>query len=271
MGRFITSYVWRFKKGSILRVVILTQDERSILPDAVDYLLRRLGHDIEIVGAVVFSASPFGKSESVATKVQKVLSIFGLRFAIQYSFVAAGQIFFGRGSVRRVFSDHGIEVIEAGKNINAPQELQVLESYDADILLSITGNQIFKRPLIDLPRLGILNLHTALLPKYRGLMPTFWVLKNREKETGVSVFWVDEGIDSGPIVVQKRVALSPSISQRALVKTTKILGMEAIVEALNKIKSGDHAVMTNDDQHSSYCKFPSAEDVREFRKYASFF
>jgi len=254
-----------------MRLVILTQDERSVLPDAIDYLLRRFDSDVEVVGAVIFSASPFGKSESVATKARKVLSIFGLRFAIQYSSAAVAQLFFGRGSVKRVFGDHGIEIIEAGKNINAPEELEVLATYNADIFLSITGNQIFRRPLIDLPKLGILNLHTALLPKYRGLMPTFWVLKNGEQETGVSVFWVDEGIDSGPIVTQKRILLSPSISQRALVRATKILGMEAIVEAVNKIKSGDDSVIRNDDQHSSYFKFPSADDVREFRKNASFF
>jgi len=254
-----------------MRLIILTQDERSVLPGAIDYLLRRLDKDVEVVGAVIFSASPFGKSESVITKTQKVLSIFGLRFAIQYSLVAAAQIVFGHGSVRRVFSDHDIEIIRAGENINSPDELDVLASYRADIFLSITGNQIFKKPLIDLPRLGILNLHTALLPNYRGLMPTFWVLKNREKEAGVSVFWVDEGIDSGPIVSQKRLALSPLISQRALVKATKFLGMEAIVEAIDKIKSGDGSVMTNDKDKGSYYKFPSAGDVREFRKYARFF
>lgn len=254
-----------------MRLVILTQDERSVLPEAIDYLLRRFDSDVEVVGAVIFSASPFGKSESVATKVYKVLSIFGLKFALQYSLAAAAQIFFGRGSVERVFDNHGVETIDAGKNINAPEELEVLASYDADIFLSITGNQIFRKPLIDLPKLGILNLHTALLPKYRGLMPTFWVLKNREIETGVSVFWVDEGIDSGPIVAQKRILLSPSISQRALVKATKLLGMEAIIEAVNKIKSGDSSVIGNDEQHSSYYKFPSAEDVREFKKNASFF
>ena len=254
-----------------MRLVILTQDERSVLPEAIDYLLRRLDQDVEVVGAVIFSASPFGKSESVLTKVKKVVSIFGLRFAIQYSLASAAQIFFGRGSVKHVLSEHGVEIIKAGENINSSQELEVLASYDADIFVSITGNQIFKRPLIDLPKLGILNLHTALLPKYRGLMPTFWVLKNCEKETGVSVFWVDEGIDSGPIVAQKRILLCPTISQRALVKATKILGMEAIIEAINKSKTGDESVISNDDQQSSYYKFPSTEDVREFRKNASFF
>lgn len=254
-----------------MRLVILTQDERSVLPEAIDYLLRRLDQDVEVVGAVIFSASPFGKSESLATKAHKVLSIFGLRFALQYSLTAAAQIFFGLGSVKHVFDDHGVEIIQAGKNINAPEELEVLSSYKADIFLSITGNQIFKGPLIDLPKLGILNLHTALLPKYRGLMPTFWVLKNGETETGVSVFWVDKGIDSGPIVSQKRILLIPPISQRALVKATKILGMEAIIEAVNKIKCGDRSVISNDDQQSSYYRFPSAKDVHEFRKKANFF
>ena len=75
------------------------------------------------------------------------------------------------------------------------------------MLVSILGNQIFKRKLIDLAPKGCINLHTALLPKYRGLMPTFWALKNNEKNTGVSVFFVDEGIDSGPIIIQKKVVI----------------------------------------------------------------
>ena len=66
------------------------------------------------------------------------------------------------------------------------------------------GNQIFKKQIIELAPKGCINLHTALLPKYRGLMPTFWVLKNNEKYTGVSVFFVDKGIDSGPIIVQRK-------------------------------------------------------------------
>ena len=254
-----------------MKIVILTQDERSILPDAIDYLLRRLGPDIEVVGGVIFSASPFGKAEGVIAKATKVVSIFGLKFAVQYSVAVALQVLFGRGSVRRVLAEHNVEIVPAGQNINAPEELDTLASYDADIFLSITSNQIFKKPLIELPKLGILNLHTALLPKYRGLMPTFWVLKNGEKETGVSVFWVDEGIDSGPIVTQKHLSLNPPISQRSLVKATKILGMEAIVEAVEKIKSGDESVMTNDDEQSTYVRFPTKADALEFVKNASFF
>ena len=74
--------------------------------------------------------------------------------------------------------------------------------------MSVAGNQIFRAALLEVAHKGCLNVHSALLPRYRGLMPTFWVLKNGEKETGVSVFLVDKGIDSGPIVVQKRVPIT---------------------------------------------------------------
>ena len=75
--------------------------------------------------------------------------------------------------------------------------------------------------------MGCINLHTALLPKYRGLMPTFWVLKNNEKNTGVSVFFVDEGIDSGPIIVQKNISIGNMTQQELIVKTKKLEWMQS--------------------------------------------
>jgi methionyl-tRNA formyltransferase len=133
------------------------------------------------------------------------------------------------------------------------------------LLISIGGNQIFRQPLIELARYGTLNLHTALLPKYRGLMPSFWVLKNGEAETGVSVFFVDKGIDTGPILVQKSLRIG-DMTQQDLIRVTKELGMEAIVEAVEKIHRGDMSTLPNDDAQSSYFSFPTRQDVVEFRR-----
>ena len=96
-------------------------------------------------------------------------------------------------------------------------------------------------------------------------MPTFWVIKNQEKETGVSVFFVDEGIDSGPIIVQRRVKLSNK-SQRQLIKETKQLGMEAIIEGISLIKQERVQLMLNDNTEMTYFGFPTREDVVEFGK-----
>jgi methionyl-tRNA formyltransferase len=97
-------------------------------------------------------------------------------------------------------------------------------------------------------------------------MPTFWVLKNGEEETGVSVFFVDEGIDSGPILVQKRIPISRNESQRDLILKTKKIGMDAIIEALDLIYSGEYTLIPNDESKMTYYSFPSRNDVREFKK-----
>ena len=118
--------------------------------------------------------------------------------------------------------ERSIPQIKLEQSINSEQSLSKVSHYKPDILISIAGNEIFKKPLIDLTPFGCLNLHTGLLPKYRGLMPTFWALKNKEQEIGVTVFYVDEGIDSGPIVVQKKIPIKKRV-QSKLIKETKII------------------------------------------------
>jgi methionyl-tRNA formyltransferase len=140
-----------------------------------------------------------------------------------------------------------------------------LKEYQPDLLISIGRNQIFKRPLLDLATFGCVNLHTALLPKYRGLMPSFWVLKNNEKYTGVSVFFVDEGIDSGPILVQKKVEIGHR-SQEELIRHTKQIGMECIIESVELIQKGSYNLIPNPAEEMTYFTFPTRNDVDEFYK-----
>ena len=90
-------------------------------------------------------------------------------------------------------------------------------------------------------------------------------MKNGEQETGVSVFFVDEGIDSGPILVQKRIPIG-DLSLDQLIVKTKMIGMEAVAEALNKITEGSLQTIENNDEEMTYYTFPTAHDVREFRK-----
>lgn len=96
-------------------------------------------------------------------------------------------------------------------------------------------------------------------------MPTFWVLKNNEKFTGVSVFFVDEGIDSGPIIIQKKIKIE-NYSQKNLIEISKKIGMEAVAEAINLIYHDKVKLLPNDHSRKSYYSFPSRKDVLEFKK-----
>lgn len=248
-----------------MKTVIITQDDPFYLAKNIDYLLNQLPDDIEVSACVLFDVSPFGKKESFIDKLKKTWKIFGTSFVINYGFSFVKNKFNPNTKLRNVLTKHGIPIVELEKRINHPDSLEIINSYEPEVLVSIAGNQIFKKPLIELAPKGCINLHTALLPKYRGLMPSFWVLKNNEEKTGVSVFYVDEGIDSGPIIIQKEVMIG-DMTQKELIKHTKQLGMDAIVEALINIKNNSVNLIPNPQEEMTYYSFPTKQDVKEFKR-----
>ena len=246
-----------------MRLVILTQDDPFYLARNIDYLLKKLPPYAEVVATVVFDVSPFGKRESFSQKMKKTYDIFGLPFFVRYGIKYLRSKLDSRNNVRKTLADRNIPLIEIEGNINKDENLAKLAEYKPDLFVSIAGNQIFKRKLLDVATHGCINLHTALLPKYRGLMPSFWVLKNGETHTGVSVFFVDEGIDSGPILVQNKLAIG-NRSQAELIDVTKKMGMDAILESIDKIHLGNYELIENDAAQMTYFTFPTRDDVKAF-------
>jgi methionyl-tRNA formyltransferase len=249
-----------------MRIILITQKDPFYLAKNIDYLINRIGRNHKIVGCVLFDVSPFGKRESFLNKAKRTINVFGPEFFIYYSARFLLNKFNPNKNVARVLYKHKIPLITLAKRINHSDSLKMIADYEPDLLISIAGNQIFKKPLLELAPKGCINLHTALLPKYRGLMPTFWVLKNNEKETGVSVFIVDEGIDSGPIIVQKNIVIEPKETQRSLILRSKKIGMDAIAEAVELIDKDDLDLIPNPEEEMSYFSFPTRKDVNEFKK-----
>jgi len=246
-----------------MKIVIITQDSPFYLAENLAYLLERMPSHSQVVGCALLDPSPFGRKESALGKLRRTYTVFGPGFFLNYGlrFLAAK---LGRGArVRQVLREQGIPVIDLPAGINSPASVDAIRRYAPDLLISVQGNVIFKRPLLDLAPQGCLNVHTALLPKYRGLMPTFWVMRNNERETGVSVFFVDEGIDSGPILVQKRLAIGDRTLDQ-LIRDTKRIGMDAVVEAVDLIAGGNFALLENCEADRTYYSFPTREDVKQF-------
>ena len=246
-----------------MRVMLLTQDEPFFLAEHIEYLIRNIPKHSQIVACVLFDASPFGKKEGKLKKLKKTLSIFGFHFTWRYIWLYVRNKARRRPGVHAVLQKYDIPIVTMKQNVNSEESLALLSGFKPDLLLSIAGNQIFKKKLIELAPKGCLNLHTALLPKYRGLMPSFWVLKNNELYMGVSVFFVDEGIDNGPILVQKKTEIG-SRSLEELIQHTKKMGIEAIIEAVDLVEKGNFKLIANDHKESSYYHFPTKEDRKEF-------
>jgi len=246
------------KKGTIMNIVFITQDEPFYLGSAIEYLMVRMHKDVCVSGCVLLPPSPSGRRQSFFTKAWETYRIFGANFFVHYTYRFILSKIRTCKRVTSVLAKYHIPILFLKENINNPNSLAAIKQLSPDLLVSIQGNQIFKDALIKIAAKGCLNLHSAILPKYRGLMPTFWALKNGEKETGVSVFYVDEGIDTGPIIVQRKVPIKKR-NLDWLIKETKQIGMDAILEAIRLIFNGDVRLLPNPRNEGNYFGFPKRE------------
>ena len=101
------------------------------------------------------------------------------------------------------------------KDINSTESLEVLRGYEAELYVSMSFNQILKSKILDMPKLGFINCHAGALPFYRGRNILNWVLINDESHFGVTVHYIDEGIDTGDIIthVKPKIEIKPKITR----------------------------------------------------------
>lgn len=249
-----------------MKIIIITQDDPFYLGKHFDYFFSKLPSWITICGLVLLDASPFGRVTSFWKRIKRTYNVFGPAFFLRYSLKYIKSKFLNKKFlIRNVMNRHNINEIKLQKkNINAKESLESFVTFTPDLIISISANQIFKKNILDLPKYGCLNLHSAFLPKYKGLMPTFWALKNNESEMGVSVFFMDEGIDTGAIIVKKVFPIESKDSLESLINKNKKVGMDAIIESINLIKSGNYETIKFSPEEGSYYSFPNRKDVREF-------
>lgn len=144
----------------------------------------------------------------------------------------------------------GLEVYQP-KNINSRESLDKIKEADPEVIVVVAYGQIFKTEILNLPKYGCINIHASILPKYRGAAPINWVLINGEKETGVTIMQMEEGLDSGDMYYIKRIDITPEDDAFTIHDKLSILGAEAIVESLDKIvrkeikgEKQDHSLST---------------------------
>lgn len=146
-------------------------------------------------------------------------------------------------------------------NVNSAAFRADLRQLGVELIVSISGTQFYGKKLREQTPAGIINCHGALLPKYRGLMPSLWTLVNGEREGGVSVHFVDEKIDNGPIVVQRRYRINPFDTLEDIMSRSKDLAAEAIIEAVRLIETGDFNLLPNPESEATFYSMPTRADI----------
>ncbi len=123
--------------------------------------------------------------------------------------------------------------------INSSEFIKKVKSYDPDLLVSMSFNQIFKTAILEVPKLGVINCHAGKLPFYRGRNILNWVLINDEKEFGITVHYVDEGIDTGDILKQLIYPITDEDDYYSLLKIAYAECASILYETIKDIQKGN--------------------------------
>ena len=162
--------------------------------------------------------------------------------------------------VKRAALAHGIPVIQPEK-IKANAEFRErLEAVQPDAILVVAYGRIIPRWMLDLPRLGCINLHGSLLPKYRGAGPIQWAVANGETVTGVTTMRIDEGLDTGPMLLAEKLRIAPEETAADLYQSLAGIGARLMVKTLHELESGTLTPAEQDHAQATLAPILTRED-----------
>src|SRR5579863_8246135 len=171
-----------------------------------------------------------------------------------------------RGRGQRVSASAVKEVAaEAGARIYQPESMKSDAARDffaqikPDAAVIIAYGQIIPRRLLEIPRLGWMNLHASLLPKYRGAAPIAWAIINGERKTGLTTMQLDPGLDTGPILLQREIEIGSCETAPELAKRMAELGAPLVAESLIKLNRGEIVPIPQDSTQASYAPILTKE------------
>ncbi len=168
--------------------------------------------------------------------------------------------------VKQMASARGIEVLQP-ENASDPLFCDRLKERKPDLIIVIAFGQILRPRLLRLPEWGVVNIHASLLPKYRGAAPIQWVILNDEPKTGLTLMRMDEGLDTGPILLQNEVSILSDETAGQLHDRLADLAGEMIIEALSALAAGAIQEQPQDSASATYApKIEGSNCVIDWRQ-----
>ena len=145
-------------------------------------------------------------------------------------------------------------------DINDPAIIETMRAFDPDLVLVIGWSQLCRAPFRSVARLGNIGFHPGPLPRMRGRAVIPWTILLGERETAASLFWLDDGVDSGPILLQEPIVVEPDETARTLyLKQTGAL-VRMLPQAIELARAGDPPRVEQDHSRATYCSKRTAED-----------
>jgi methionyl-tRNA formyltransferase len=161
--------------------------------------------------------------------------------------------------VKLLAAEHGIPVLQPAK-VRAPEFVEVMRGLNPDLIVVTAFGQILPKTILEIPRFGCINIHASLLPRYRGAAPINWCIINGEADTGITIMQMDEGLDTGDMLLKKTVPIAPDDDGQSLHDRLSVLGADALEEFMKLVISGNLNPEKQDNHLSIYAPMLKKED-----------
>lgn len=161
--------------------------------------------------------------------------------------------------VKEIAVKNNIPVFQPEK-IKTSEFIEEIKKIEADIFVVVAYGQILPESLLNIPKYGCINVHGSLLPKYRGAGPIQWSIINGEKVTGVTIMYMEKGLDTGDMILKKEIEISQDDTYGTLHDKMSVVGADALIETLELIEKGVVNPVKQDDSLSCYAPMLKKED-----------
>lgn len=210
-----------------MRVVYLGTPEFSVAP--LKALLEIT--DIEIVAVVTNKDKPFGRKQILTPPPVKVCAL-----------------------------ENNISVYQFDKI--RVDGVEILKQLNPDLMITCAFGQILSQEILDIPKLGVINIHASLLPKYRGASPIHYAILNGEKETGITIMKTDIGIDTGDIIYAEKIDILDNETTGELFGRLSILGASCIKKVVYSLLKGEISFTKQDESKATLTKMIRKEQAK---------
>ena len=163
--------------------------------------------------------------------------------------------------VKTAALDLGVPVLQP-KRVRAPESVSAIQALGPEVIVVAAYGQILPKELLDLPKHGCINIHASLLPAYRGAAPVNWAIINGDAQTGVTIMQMDEGMDTGAMLLREAVAIGPRDTAGSMLEKLSVLGSRMILDALAGIAAGTLAPTPQDSGKATLAPLLRKEDGR---------
>lgn len=163
--------------------------------------------------------------------------------------------------VKQFGLDNDIEVIQP-KRMKDEEVIDKIKEVNPDLIVVVAYGKILPKEIIDIPKYGIINVHSSLLPKYRGASPIHSAILNGDKESGVSIMYIEEGLDSGDVILKETCEITEDDTLGTLHDRLKELGAIGLEKALKLIEAEEVKAEKQDDSKATFVKPITKEQAK---------